>query len=222
MIYGTRITTLCIAILLSLSLAASAGEVGDLNKFENNTKADADEVNANFNAVKSAVDDNYDRILNFSAPKSASVTYSAMGFTPKKIDVNGNDFKIEFEKHDDGSLTALDSGSFYHSITLRSGVTITQIRAFVYDGDIEGDTGQIEIKLTKLQIKENVPEIVPIVSGEQSKNIGYHLIRANLEETIEWSDTGYPSTYFIEVYFSSNSENLKFYSVTIDYEYTEP
>lgn len=220
MIYRTRITILCIAILLSLSLAASADPVTDLKKFENNTAANADEVNANFNNVKKAVDDNYERILNFSEPRS--VTYSAMGFSPNKSNINGNEFDIEFEKHDDGYLTTSDNGSFYHNVTLRSGATITQIRAFVYDGDSDGnDSGYIEITLKKLQINNNEPKIVPILPVKQSENIGYQVMRTALEETI-MADTAYPPSYFIEVYFSSDSKNLRFYSVTIDYEYPVP
>jgi hypothetical protein len=222
MIYGSRIATFCIAILLSLSLAAIAAELTIPNSFSNGAPADADQVNTNFNAVKTAVDDNNQKIIALSQPRSASVTYSAMGFTPKISDMNGLNFKIEFEKHDGGYLIALDGGSFYHNVTLRSGATITQIRALVFDGDEESDTGHIEVKLTKLQMDDSEPEIVPIVSGQKSKNTGYQVIRTELNETIEWSDTGYPSSYFIEVDYSSNSENLRLYSVTIDYEYTEP
>jgi hypothetical protein len=221
MIYGARITIFCIAVLLSLSVMASAGELTIPNSFSNDTRADAEEVNANFNAVKEAVDDNNDKIVVLSAPKS--ITYSAMGFTAKKSQANNMDHATEFEKHDGGYLITLDNeSSFYHNVTLSSGVTITQIRAFVYDGDnSQNDTGHIRIALKKIQIVNDQPEIVEIGLARQSDNIGYQVMRTELEEAIE-AGTGYPSSYFIEVYFDSISQNQRFYSVTIDYEYTEP
>jgi hypothetical protein len=226
MVYGTRITALCIAILMSLSLAASAGEVTGLIEFQNETRADADQVNGNFDAVKRAVDDNNQKINALSQPRSASVTYSAMGFTPKKSKLNGPAvYELEFEKSDDGYLKPTYGGSFYHNVALRSGVTITQIRALIDDADEDSDTGHIEVKLTKLQFNnDEQPTIVPIeLCAITSQNAGIQVISAELNETIESSDTGYPPSYFIEVnYRATRTENLRFYSVTIDYEYTAP
>lgn len=219
MIYGTRITTFCIAILLSLSLAASADPVTDLKKFENNTAANADEVNANFNNVKKAVDDNYERILNFSEPKSASVTYSAMGFSPDKSEADSYEHTTEFEKKGaTGSLTCLeDKGCyFYHSVSLRTGVTITQIRAHVFDA---ADDASIELKLQKKVAGE---EIVTNLVDNTSGDSGDQVFGAKLDEPINWSSTEYPPSYFIEVFLSNSSKNILLYSVTIDFTYTAP
>ena len=49
-------------VLLVIPLAVAAGTVTVPNTFTNGTVADADEVNANFGAVKTAVDDNDGRI----------------------------------------------------------------------------------------------------------------------------------------------------------------
>jgi len=126
MTYRTRITTFCIAISLSLSFAAIAAELTIPNSFSNHTEANADQVNANFEAVETAVDDNNQKIIALSQPRSASVTYSAMGFSPENN-------TIQFTKNIvDGSLSitiAEGEGQFFHCLTLRPGVTITRIRA---------------------------------------------------------------------------------------------
>jgi hypothetical protein len=54
--------TLLVAISLSVTVTALAGEVAPLVTFTNGTVADADEVNDNFDAVKTAVDDNDGRV----------------------------------------------------------------------------------------------------------------------------------------------------------------
>jgi hypothetical protein len=99
MILANRIAAFFITILLSLSSSAIAAELTIPNSFSKGAPANAAQVNANFNAVKTAVDDNNDRIdenanrLNaLSQPKSASVTYSAMGFVPE-------DNNVEFLKN---------------------------------------------------------------------------------------------------------------------------
>jgi hypothetical protein len=51
---------------ITLPLAMYAGSVGSLTTFANGTVADADQVNANFAAVQTAVDDNDARIPDFS------------------------------------------------------------------------------------------------------------------------------------------------------------
>lgn len=218
MIHGTRITTYCIAIFFSLSLAANAGEVTGLIKFKNETRADANEVNANFNAVKTAVDDNNQKIIALSEPRSASVTYSAMGFTPVRSEVEKialidegtnvvENYKTEFEKNGaDGSLIALgnDGGVFYHSVTLRSGVKITGIRARV--------SGNVTVNLKKEKEGNINPLATVTATGGGVQNIEYGNIDHDIEE--------FPASYFIEVLLSNSEQHL--YSVAIEYTYTEP
>ena len=166
--------------------------------------------------------------VTYSPPKSASVTYSAMGFTPGKgeavIQEIGayslvNAYATEFEKKaDSGSLNCLerDGCYFYHSVNLRTGVTITQIRAHAFDSV---DNASIEVKLRKKMIGEN---IVIDLASDTSDNSGDQVLGATLSESIEWSSTEYPPSYFIEVILSSSNENILLFSVTIDFTYTAP
>jgi hypothetical protein len=52
---------------ICLPLAVLAGPVGSLTTFSNGTVADANEVNANFSAIRTAVDDNDSRITSLEA-----------------------------------------------------------------------------------------------------------------------------------------------------------
>jgi hypothetical protein len=234
MIHGSRITTFSIAILLSLSFAAIAAELTIPNTFSNGAPADADEVNANFEAVRKAVNENNlidGGVVNgpltvpsvtYSSPKSGSVTYSAMGFTPDKSEADNFDHATEFEKKaGSGSLNCLeqDGCSFYHGVNLRTGVTITQIRAHVFDSDDTADNASIEVKLQKKMIGENM--VTNLASGT-SDNSGDQVFGTELDEFIEWSSTEYPPSYFIEVVFGNSSKNVLLFSVTIDYTYTAP
>ena len=226
MIHGTRITTFCIAIFLSLYLAASAEQVTDLNIFENGTAADANEVNSNFSKLQQAVNTNDLKdggtmngpltvpAMTYSSPRSASVTYSAMGFAPGKgeavkqtIGIYNlvNNYATEFEKRvDEGSLAILndDSGAFYHSVSLRSGVTITRIRAHV--------RGVVTVNLKKRGDADPLAAATSTGEGDQ-------IIQ---DDTIDHVIEEFPASYYIEVLLSEDEQRL--YSVAIDYTYTEP
>lgn len=210
MIYGTRITTICIAIFFSLSLTVSAGEVGELTEFKNGERADAEDVNANFTAVKKAVDNNHQKILILSDLRS--VTYSAMGFSPKaaktteSIDGYLTAFETEFNKDPaDGSLAFIqgEDGTFYHSVTLPSGVMITRMHARV--------SGAAKVSLIKVGEADPLAEVTGS-SGDPH----------NLEDSLEPAHTieGFPASYFIEVTFSNRVQRL--FSVAIEYAYPEP
>jgi len=58
-------------LLLMASAAAHAGEVAGLKSFTSGTPALASEVNGNFNAVKSAVDDNHSRLTTLEGVNAA-------------------------------------------------------------------------------------------------------------------------------------------------------
>jgi hypothetical protein len=181
------------------------------NTFSNDTRADAEEVNANFTAVKTAVDDNDARINALSESRNASVTYSAMGFTPSDVitteSIEGNitNIKTTYTKNPaQGSLALIiqENGTFYHSVTLPSGVIITRMHARVsgavrVDFKMAGEAGSI-VTLTGTQ-------------GEPH----------NMEsDSLEHKIMEFPVSYFIEVTFGNRVQRL--YSVAIEYEYPEP
>jgi hypothetical protein len=209
MIYGIRITTFYIVISLSLSLAAIAGELTIPNTFSNGSPADADQVNANFEAVKNAVGDNHQKILILSEPRS--VTYSAMGFTPeaavvtKSIAGNVVAFSTKFSKDPtDGSLALWNEkeGNFYHSVTLPSGVIITRMRARV--------SGAVEVTLNKAGAAEHLA----IVTGTSEEP------HTEESESLVHSIEVFPESYFIKVELGNTAQ--RFYSVAIEYAYPEP
>jgi hypothetical protein len=189
MILANRITAFFITILVSLSSAAIAAELTIPEIFSKGAPASADQVNANFNAVKEAVDDNDARINALSEPRSASVTYSAMGFVPE-------DNTIQFSKNRaDGALSISvgeDEGRFFHCLTIRPGVTITRIRAYPND----------------------------ITANLYQQGISEALATSNNSEDISITIEPFPASYFIGITLTNSEHN--FYSVNIDYTYTEP
>ena len=215
MTHRIRITTFFLAIFLGLSFSASASEVTDLNTFSDGEPAKAKDVNDNFQAVKSAVDDNYQKIIILSDTRSASVTYSAMGFAPgkgktSKVKLLGTtnvvtEYEDEFEKDAAvGSLAVINAGAhaFYHSVTLRSGISITRIRARV--------KGTVTVSLKKEGDGDPLATVTGTGSDEQV--LEFDNINHALEE--------FPAAYFIEVLLGNTAQRL--YSVAIDYTYTEP
>ena len=238
MTYRIRITTLCCAIVLGLTLKAGAVELTIPNSFSDGLPANADEVNANFEAVKSAVNTNDltdGGVVNgpltvtsiaYSDAKNASITFSGMGFTAEKNEPIGFDHETEFRKiGNSGFLSSLESDGayFYHSVALRSGVTINRIRAYVFDSDADDDA-YIEIKLQKKTFGVQAIETLAVASTENTTVSGDQVISQDLAspETIDYSASNYPATYFIEVFIGNDSKNVLLLSVTVDYEYTEP
>jgi hypothetical protein len=198
-------------IFFSLSFAAVASEVADLKIFTHDTPAMAEDVNHNFSEVKKAVKDNFEQIsdkvsvnggtmtgpltvpsITYEPAKQGSVTYSAMGFTPG----TNISFPWYTKNNNDGSLaasaTAAEPCTFYHSLMLRAGVTITGIQATADDKVI-----------VKLKQEKSAVTLAEIPSSD------------GINHTLE-SATG----YYIEVVLSNTDQ--KFYSVTIEYTYTEP
>ena len=62
------------ALTLAIPLAAVASPITGLNVFSNGTTADADDVNANFDAVETAVNDNDSRITAVESETSTAQT----------------------------------------------------------------------------------------------------------------------------------------------------
>jgi hypothetical protein len=229
MIHGSRITTFCIAILLSLSLAAIAAELTIPNSFSNGEPADADQVNANFEAVRQVVNENNLKdggvangpltlpAVTYSPPKSVSVTYSAMGFAADKNQATGfRGHETEFEKTTLGlKVNEPDGAAFYHCVSLRSGITITHIRAHVQDTDKDEDEA-LTVNLMKKELNQEFEVLASVTTDGLSDSDEQILTSDAISELID-ND---PVSYFIEALFSNTDQHL--HSVTIDYTYTEP
>jgi cysteine-rich repeat protein len=81
-----------ISFLLALPTMVTAGPVGSLNHFVNSAIADADEVNANFNEVKVAVDDNYDRTLTAQQTADAAANGHTIDTNTQLTETQVDDF----------------------------------------------------------------------------------------------------------------------------------
>jgi hypothetical protein len=217
MIHGSRITTFCIAVFFGLSIAVNAGEVAELTQFENGKRANADQVNANFTALKEAVDDNNDKISALSQPRSASVTYSAMGFAADRSQAIGfRGHETEFEKTILGlKVNEPNGAAFYHCVSLRSGITITHIQAHVQDTD-EDENQALTINLMKKELNKEFEALASVTTRDLSDS-GEQILTS--DAIFEFIDNN-PVSYFIQVLFSNTNQYL--HSVTIDYTYTEP
>jgi hypothetical protein len=109
----------CGGLVLALLLAApvQAGEVGGLTSFTAGTRAVAAEVNANFTAVKTAVDDNHARIdshaaaiANLTTAKQNRVVGScAAGWSIRQINADGS-VLCQQDTNAGGDITGVTAG----------------------------------------------------------------------------------------------------------------
>jgi hypothetical protein len=239
-------TIISLMILISLCIGASASDLDIPNEFKDGEPAYADQINQNFQAVEAAVDDNQQQIdgklsagggtifgnltvtgnltassLTLSDTKLGSVTYSASGFTPRESP------SVDYILNRGGYLVLSESTSayFYHAVTLQSGVTMTHLRAHVQDRKINDDR-DIEILLRKRELGKPAVTLASINSIGRLTNNLEHIIEAELPEPefiagrSPQDPQDPPVTYFIEV--NLDRQDVRFFSVTIDYERTEP
>ena len=241
MTYKIRITTISLAIFISLSFAANASDVTIPHDFTDGSPAKADEVNANFDAVKQAVDDNHDKIkcatcgednvltvpsIKYTEPKEGSITYSAMGFTPSKAELRQGTLYYQYflvpvyEKNaSDGALYLTEDhpaeeAFFYQNVTLPSGVEMTALIVHM-----SGNAKNIEVSLQK-RLRNGSTEPLVEVTHE---NGNVYTVPFDPELIKRWDQLAgneQPTTYYIEVKLIS--KNARFYSATILYRYLEP
>src|SRR5258706_8350844 len=119
----TKLKVLTTALLLCVSEAGHAGPVAPLTTFAAGTQAKASEVNGNFNAVKTAVDDNAGRIgalesgINFGVG-SANTLLGAGNLTMTGSD-NSASGRFAFVSNRTGGANTVNASSALPSNTTR-------------------------------------------------------------------------------------------------------
>ena len=133
------------AVLFSVSVFAGEIRDGDLIQFQPNTKARAEEVNRNFNAVRDAVNDNYDRIQSLESFKSHVVGISCVpGKAVTGFSVNGT---LQCEDMNKGKrvLSITYPASCFATIfnPRNSSIGVNDFVATIYDNDGNDDPNWI-------------------------------------------------------------------------------
>jgi hypothetical protein len=211
-------------IMLWCSATLNAAELDIPHTFQDSTPALATEVNANFTAVKTAVDENTAAVNALTL--NASVTYAAVGFSPGKADltVSGGltiSLDTEYEKDPDGFTRSLQGGTkvFYSAVTLPSGVVLTGLAAHVLLNRAD-DIDTVEVRLLKKSLGIAGAQTLALVSTETDRQEDDEKIIETILAENETIADDPEIVYFIEVELGSTQ--VGFYSVTLRYEYPQP
>lgn len=208
----TIMIILWLELFLMASVEAHAGNVVGLTPFTANTAAKASEVNGNFNAVKTAVDDNYSRLSAAGAVSLSQFAFSdGLGTGSCSLQRTGN-YAHFLETN--GGCNAVAP------ISLPHGKTVTSISCSVYDD--EGAT---------------TPNIVGVAFSRNSLSIDWaDTILANLTATTAaglqtlTADTvyadalidNYKYTYYVSLHFdltgATSPYSLRLYGCTVAYK----
>ena len=124
-------TYLICAVFALLGSPVWAGNVTIPNTFVSGTPAKASEVNDNFSAVKTAVDDNDARLTNLESVKTGYVSVSSMNATPYNSTLSYLQCQIGIvgKALNSGGLNYLDV-----NIQIPDGATIIGFTYVAYDG----------------------------------------------------------------------------------------
>jgi len=202
-------------------------------------------MNGNFSAVQTAVDDNDTRIttntgdiaanataiagkvslagdtmtggltvpsLTYSAPRAASVTYITGDFLPSSSALNFAVSSNGFTYVDPPST----SGTFYRSLGLPAGVTVTGLEFRLYDAVNPGYT---QVCLYRGQWPTG-SQLVGC-AGTTDATLGGTQTASNLTLS-HLVQPGPVNYYSLELYLSQANLGLGGYGVTVHYEYTQP
>jgi hypothetical protein len=195
-------TAMVLIIVLGAALWASADNVTIPHNFIDGTAARASEVNENFEAVKTAVDD-LDAQLQLDVPRQFSVAYAAVAFTPYET-------QPLIAKDGYTSFVGFTSGKFFHAVSLPSGAVITGMKALIPK---RVDRADIKIWLRKKVLNAPVESVADWSSPDSTGtgNVNIDIPISGGSETIAYdADT----VYFIEVQLYGSG----FWSITLLYD----
>ncbi len=232
-------------VSMLVAVSALAGEVNLPHTFQPNTKAKASEVNANFNAVRDAVNDNNNRIEsleNFSGniKNNSCVSGEAVtGFdnngvlqcgefvtaNPKYRSITvhasscvpyGSTNKFYIETYMSPDTASGPSlVDAYCNIPIPEGVTLKYIMVKVQDDDA-GTGREILVQLQRIDYLNTAPTIIKELSTDSDLLPGSIIMASSINNV--YIDRG--DSLFLLVRMSRDSgNNLKFYGATIVYEY---
>ncbi len=207
-------------IALLLPLSASAAEVTGLNTFSAGSPARASEVNANFDEVKTAVDDNHARIT--ALEEAGAVSVSVFGFVEFFNNLNENSGcqlnRLEgyafFQNTNAGCIAAAN-------LALPDGVTLDSLSCLVED--VESGTGDPMISSMSLRRQRLQTGAVDVISTstDPSVNIGLQTLASSIQlANAEVNNSLYSYAVTLHVTTpdpASGSEPARFYGCTISY-----
>ncbi len=176
-----------------LGIAALSYAVDIPNQFTQGTTISATEMNANFAAVKMAVD---------ALQQPRSIIIPAAAFVPY-------DETLAYTKGNDGFLcTDSVMGVFYASLPIPSGHTIKEFELLAFD---KVNTGHVAVQLRKGE----VGTLALVSTTDAEADCDRCLKTATLNEVISSNAADF---YRVRVYISEASLNLGFYAVKVTYQ----
>ncbi len=156
-------------ILALLTVAVSASEVTLPNEFMAGQRARAGEVNENFDAVKTAVDDNHDRITaleaqvvetgTVSVPPASFIDYSNIGLCNLRRAFS----YVYYQNANDDCITGA-------GVSLPHGATITSVGCLLYDNEDEPNIALTALIRATVQGSAPTSEFLYVNSADTSDN----------------------------------------------------
>jgi hypothetical protein len=207
------------AILALLTVTVSASEVTLPNEFVAGERARAGEVNDNFTAVKTAVDNNHDRItsLEDQVKETGAVSLSVHAFGNFLFD---NASGCEFRRSVNYGFFAFGTScSATASVALPHGATITGVACLVYDNET---TPSVSLNLVRAPLASEASGIQLFTAISNASSAGaqlYNLSNATSPGDDVVDNTAY--SYYMSVAFNVSglvtNTNLRIYNCKVDY-----
>jgi hypothetical protein len=144
----TIMNLLWLGLFLVASVTAHAGNVSGLTSFTSGTTAKASEVNGNFDAVKTAVDDNYSRLTAAGAVSISAFAFSEA--TNNTEDLSGCHLKrsLDYDYFDNADIGCRVTAP----ISLPHGASISSISCLVYHDAAESTSSIYPAALNRVDL----------------------------------------------------------------------